>query len=175
MRKNVLLLIVISVLTINTTYSMQDKGPTPNPRATKLSLGYCEMKYLSEKFPPLFARTIESIESFWYDRNSCDNVVHNLSQLTIDNSKQYAAGENVYRGSHRSFMCWNFHILIGSAKAARDKAREFYKESDENLARMQALSRDDILRQAHVNLAYVKHTLCEVKRNNYLPFSERLS
>lgn len=161
--KKFIILAVISTLANQTIYSMQ--GETFNPRAIKLSLGYRGIDGLPEVVAERFTKSIEAIESFWHDRNSCDNVVYLLNKLALI----YPGDTNKDNALRRELIVKNFHIILGSAKAARDLARTLSKKSDDDLAQMKALSRAAILQQANVNLAYVNNLSFSLIKNSHFP------
>lgn len=164
------MLAIFSLLAHHTIYSMQDANHDRTSRNITPSVSYYKAEYLSEKITGRFPIMIQALRSFWYDKKSCDNVVRQLNYLVHDDTTLYEPHNSIIiKNDHRNFIRNNFHIILGHAQAARDYAKELYKESDENLAQKKALPRVAILEQANINLVYVKQILSMVKRNKYYP------
>ncbi len=182
MKNNLLFLSLISFLLVPAIYSMQQDDDF-NPRDTdeskqsiplKLTLGFEKTTGISETTLKRFTEVTGSIESFWHDKNSTDKCVNALFLLTKPRqalNRGVVIRESVESDKQlQSFLAANFPIILGSAKAARDLARELVKESDQNLAQKKALPRDAILKQANVNLVFIKLLAKKLDSVDYRPF-----
>lgn len=165
MNQNLLLLASVIFLIGNSAYSMQSDGFNPRfPSPTKdgkkqeiveLSYGYVPLQKHDALFKTGFFRLIAAIDTFWHDKDSCANVrkaVDALWNVSIVQLK-----EDSYDNTYINLFRNNKTIIRGVAQAAVDQAKHVYaKKNESQLKFMNALPIECIMKQARINLEYVK-------------------
>lgn len=176
MKKNLLLLASVVFLIGNSAYSMQSDDFNPRfpslekeekkQEIVELSYGYVPLQKHDALFKTGFFRFIAAIDSFWHDKDSCANVRNAANALW--NVSIVQLKEASHDNTCRDLLSKNKTIVRGTAQAAVDQAKHLYaRKSESELKHMNALPIGCIMKQARINLEYVKtlHYCADVVKN----------